>query len=278
MTKSKKSVHEIWLLLLFIIATVAISYVVVKFTPKKVKAVEKTLGDVSFEWEKKFKNLMIDYIREDSRILTNEELNQSITQIKERLLDKVTDNPYEVEILVVHSSMTNAFAFPGGLIVIYSPLIRSTENPQELASVMAHEMGHVINRDPVKRLIHQFGVSTVLTMLGGSGETTVFLESIIKDFVTTRYSRSQEDRADEFALKLLDSCSIDPMHFCNFLEKVHIEKKSSMHKIERHFMSHPDMESRIEKAKTYATKFNKDEKPFNIDWKRIKKLLPSVFD
>ena len=101
---------ELWLLLLFIIATVAISYVVVTFTPKKVKAVEKTLGDVSFEWEKKFKDLMIEYIREDSRILTNEELNQSITQIKERLLDKVKDNPYEVEVLVVHSSMP----FPAG--------------------------------------------------------------------------------------------------------------------------------------------------------------------
>jgi predicted Zn-dependent protease len=277
--ETNKSGHEVALLLLAIAATVFIAIFIVKFIPKKVdvKKVEKTLDDVSVDWEIKFKKSMLKYIREDSRIIINEKLNESITEIKNRLLENINENPYEIEIIIVNSPMTNAFTFPGGLIVIYSPLIRSTDNPQELASVIAHEMGHIIHRDPLKRLVRQLGVSTVLSMLGGGGESTVFFENIVNDFVNAHYNRTQEDDADKFALELLDSCDIDPMHFCNFMKKLDIEKKDSMQKIAKHFMSHPDTKSRIEKARKYAEQFNRKEKPFNIDWNEVKRLLPSVF-
>ncbi len=278
--QSKRPGKEFVWLLLIVIASVALSYIVVKIIPKKaaVKKVEKGIADISVDWEKKFKNSMLKYIREDSRIITDEELNQCVDIIEKRLIENIEENPYEIEILVVNSPMTNAFAFPGGLIVIYSALLRSTENAEELASVMAHEMGHIINRDPLKRLLRQFGVQAILSMLGGSGESTIYFENIVNDFINAHYNRSQEDAADEFALHLLDSAAIDPVHFCNFMEKLNIERSDGVQKIAKHFMSHPDTKSRIEKAKKYADEYGGEEKPFAIDWKRVKRLLPSVFE
>ena len=62
------------------------------------------------------------------------------------------------------------------------------------------------------------------------------------------------------------------------MEKLDIEKKDSMQKIAKHFMSHPDTKGRIEKAKKYAEQFNRKEIPFDVDWNEVKRLLPSVFN
>ncbi len=280
MRNKKGSNREIVLLLLIIVVTLAVSVITVKYIPKKVDVskVEKSVEDISVDWEVKFNKSMQKYIREDSRIITDEEVLSSIADIKKRLLAHVENNPYEIEIVVVNSPVTNAFTFPGGLIVIYSALIRSTDTPEELASVIAHEMGHIINRDPVKRLIRQMGISTVLSLLGGTGESTVFFENIVNDFVNAHYNRNQEDKADEFALKLLDSCAINPEHFHTFMKKLDIEKKDNMQKIAKHFMSHPETKKRIDKAKEYSDNYNGEEVSFDIDWNRVKRSLPSVFD
>ncbi len=280
MKKSRRAGSELLWFIVAIVVTIAVSYMVVKTGSKKVnkKTTEKKLDDITVTWEKQFSESMYGYIKHDSRVITKEDVCGAVDIIKDRLLENVRDNPYDIEVVVIHSPVTNAFTFPGGLIVIYSALIRSTDNPEELAAVIAHEMGHVVNRDPVKRMVRQFGVSAVFSMLGGSGESTVFFENIINDFINAKYNREQEDAADAFALALLDSSQIHPRHFCDFMEKLNIKKEDSLQKIGKHFMSHPDTPTRIEKAKTVADQFSGEEKPFSIDWQEVKRGLPSVFD
>ncbi|MBD3345296.1 MAG: M48 family metalloprotease [Chitinivibrionales bacterium] len=266
---------ELLFLLAFIIVTAGTAYLIAKYVPKKMEDSGKTIEEISVEWEKKFKESVKSYIAEDSKIVTDKELIGMLETISDRLLDKIDKNPYDVEILLVQSDVVNAFAFPGGLIVIYTPLIRTCDSPEQLAAVIAHEMGHVIHRDPLRRLIQQFGVSVLLSMIG-SGESVAYLESIIKNVINMKYSRGQEDKADDFALALLDSCLIDPMHFADFMQKIAVDKKST--NFARWFMTHPDTQSRIDKAMEKSDEFNNVEDRFTIDWENVRQQLPSVFD
>lgn len=272
--------NEVLILALIVILTISVSIGVVKYYPKNIKfdKAEKTANDISLDWELKFKKSMMKYLKRDSKIVDNVELNLSVNKIKDRLLTNIENNPYDIEILIVNSSMVNAFAFPGGLIVLYTPLIRSTENAEELSAVIAHEMGHIINRDPLQRLVRQLGVSTVMSMLGGAGESTVFFGNIINNLINANYNQVQEDSADQFALELMEKSSINPINSKNFLLKLDIDKKEKTIEISKHFMSHPDTKSRIEKADLFSKDFTKEEKLFDINWDRVKRLLPSVFD
>ncbi|MDX7324874.1 M48 family metalloprotease, partial [Providencia rettgeri] len=68
------------------------------------------------------------------------------------------DDP-RLEVDVVKLPMVNAVTLPGGRIVVFDGLIRAAKSPDEVAGVVAHEIGHVRHRDVMEGLLRQFGLS-----------------------------------------------------------------------------------------------------------------------
>jgi predicted Zn-dependent protease len=274
--------HELLLLLLLTAVTAGAAYGIVALVHKPLKKASKGIDSVPVSWETGLKDRLRKYIENDSRTLDDEAVLAAVDSIKCRLLAHEKDTTYRVEILVIESETVNAVTFPGGLIVVFTPLIRLTDSPEELAAVIAHELGHVVHRDPLRQMAKEFGVSVVLSMVNG-GKAAPMLETMVKDFLDVQYTREQEQAADEYAFGLLAQSGISPRYFADFMEKLSPDTLAGGNdgpKFE-YFSTHPDVHDRIRAAKAAAQTFDSEKKTtkrFRVDWKNVKRGLPSVFD
>ncbi len=108
------------------------------------------------------------------------------------------------QVQVIRLPEANAFAAPGARIAILDGLIQKAEGPDEVAGVLAHEMGHAIHHHAMRGILRQLGVSTAMTfVLGGSG-----VGDIGQTLMTLSYSRAAEAEADATALELLDRAGL----------------------------------------------------------------------
>jgi Zn-dependent protease with chaperone function len=103
------------------------------------------------------------------------------------------------EPLVVSSKIPNAFALPGGKIYVLDGLLEKAQSPDELAGVLAHELGHVKHRDGIRKIIHDGGTSFLIGLLFGdvTGAGAVLFAG--RSLLDASYSRDAERDADAFA-------------------------------------------------------------------------------
>jgi predicted Zn-dependent protease len=244
---------------------------------KPMQRVRKGIDNVPVSWEIRLKDGIKRYIENDSRVIKDRAVVAAIDAIRARLLAHETDTTYHIEIIVIESDVVNAVTFPGGLIVVFTPLIRLTSSPEELASVLAHEIGHVVHRDPLKQLAKELGISTVLSMVNG-GKAPPMVETMVKQFLDIQYTREQESAADEYALRLLSDAHINPVCFADLMEKLAPDTLSEKTSVIAYFNTHPDVHERVRKAKEAGKEFKAaSEEKFVIDWDAVKRSLPSLF-
>lgn len=227
--------------------------------------------------ELKLKDLIRSSIVAAEETLEIPELQQAIDVITERLTEAYGTFPYTLEILVVDSPIVNALAFPGGLIVCYSGLLEKLDSAEELAAILAHELGHVVYRDAMKQLTRRIGMDVLLSLAGGH-QAEVLLKRIVREVVDLRYSRTVEQRADRYALDLLLQAHIDPAFLGKALEQ--LQKDSGEHKspeVFKYLDTHPELGTRTEEAAVFETGGQIFES-LNLDWPAIKDKLPGLLD
>lgn len=111
---------------------------------------------------------------------------------------------------VVRFGMVNALALPGDRIVLFSGLFDDVKDPDAIAGVVAHELGHVRKRHVLHAVLRELGISVV--MAGTSGAVPQQLAQI----TGLRYSRAAEAEADAFARDRLASARISPLMTAQF--------------------------------------------------------------
>lgn len=105
---------------------------------------------------------------------------------------------------VLATPVPNAFALPGGRVYLFNGLLAKAENVDEIAGVLAHELGHLRHRDNMRSLIYNGGTSFLIGLLFGDITGSGALLFASRTLVTASYSREAEQNADTFA--------IDTMH------------------------------------------------------------------
>jgi len=109
-----------------------------------------------------------------------------------------------VRATVLDTAVPNAFALPGGKVYLFSGLLAKAENPDEIAGVLAHELGHVRHRDNTRNMIYSGGTSFLIGLLFGDITGSSALVFASRSLITASYSREAEQGADDF--------SVDVMH------------------------------------------------------------------
>jgi predicted Zn-dependent protease len=142
--------------------------------------------------------------------------NAELTSLVNRL-EQQLDAPYTIQVSVVRAGLKNAFALPGGHIVITNALLSFMEGPDELAGVLAHEMGHVALRHPLENMLSQLGVLLAVNVVIGGGSSDIAGLGAL--FATTSYTRDYERLADDFALDLLRDAKISPSGYANLFQR-----------------------------------------------------------
>jgi len=120
-----------------------------------------------------------------------------------RRLTANADLPMPASIAVLPSEVPNAVALPGGRVYIFEALLNLAESPDEVAGVVAHELGHVAGRDGLRRLLQTSGSAFLLGLLFGDvtgGGAIIFGAQTMVD---SSYSRETEAAADGFAAELM---------------------------------------------------------------------------
>ena len=170
----------------------------------------------------------------------------ALRAMRERL-NAEGDLPYPLELHVLDHELINAFALPGGHVVLFRGLIDAAENPDEVAAVLAHEIGHVAHRDPTRGALRTAGSIGVLGLLFGdfAGGTVVLF--MANQLINASYSQEAEARADEFAHEVLTKARVNPAALGHMFERLRAEYGDA-EGIVAHFASHPTHEERIQAA------------------------------
>ncbi|MGY4476866.1 M48 family metallopeptidase [Bradyrhizobium sp. USDA 3364] len=104
---------------------------------------------------------------------------------------------------VLATPVPNAFALPGGKVYLFDGLLAKAESPDEIAGVLAHELGHLRHRDSMRELIHNGGTSFLIGLLFGDITGSGALIFASRSLVTSSYSRDAETNADTFAIETM---------------------------------------------------------------------------
>lgn len=163
---------------------------------------------VPMSWEQKLGDAMIGDL--GGRICDGAEGQKALDALVQRIDPKASD----LRVRIVNVDMVNAAALPGGQILIFRGLLQEAKNPDELAGVLGHEIGHVRNRDVMQALLRQMGLSLLLGGVGGD------VGGALNSAISAGYSRAAESRADDHAIKLMRSANVSPIATAGFFDRM----------------------------------------------------------
>jgi predicted Zn-dependent protease len=149
---------------------------------------------------------------------------------------------------IVKDKEFNAFAIPGGFIYVNSGLMDAATD-DELACVLAHEIGHIAARHSVKRLQTTLGYQLIMSIALGAtsgGQTTASAIDVVFNLVDLGYGRKDELLADKLAVRYSKRAGFDPHAMITFFEKLKKEEEKGGGGFNLPFLSsHPPLEQRI---------------------------------
>jgi Zn-dependent protease with chaperone function len=156
-------------------------------------------------------------------------------------LEAGADLDIPVKLTVLRKPEANAFAVPGGRIFLFGGLIRKAESADELAGVIAHEMGHVAHRDSTRSVMQAAGLSFLFGMVLGDfvGGGAVVMAS--RALLNSSYSRTVERRADAYAVDLVTKLGGDPRALGTILVRI----EGTNHPGTKLLLDHPDTRDRL---------------------------------
>jgi Zn-dependent protease with chaperone function len=143
---------------------------------------------------------------------------------------------------VLPTSIPNAFALPGGKVYVLKGLLDKAENPDELAGILAHELGHLKHYDNMRGLIYNGGTSFLIGLLFGdvTGSSAVIFAS--RSVVEASYSREAETAADTFAIEMMHKLGRSPKPAAELMFRITGKEGGGLTSI---LASHPLTEDRL---------------------------------
>ena len=179
----------------------------------------------------------------------------------------------KLKIHVLNKYDINAFALPNGHLIIYSGLILNSDNHEELAGVICHEIAHIELNHVMKKLVKEIGLSVLISMTTGNSGGEVIKEAA-KKLSSSAFDRSLEKEADIKAVDYLVNTNVNPEPFADFLYKL----SDSEHEATKYLMwisTHPDSKERAEYIIEYSKGKSRDCKPIlsNKTWDKLKEEL-----
>jgi Zn-dependent protease with chaperone function len=156
-------------------------------------------------------------------------------------LSRAAAIPAPLKLAVVRRAEANAIALPGGHIYVFQGLLAKAQSPDELAAVIAHEIGHVVNRDGTRSVLQGAGLSLLFGMLLGDfvGGGAVVIAA--KTLIQSSYSRGVELAADAFSARLMGQVGADATALGTMLTRIEGERKPGV----RIWLDHPYVAERV---------------------------------
>jgi Zn-dependent protease with chaperone function len=170
---------------------------------------------------------------------------------------------------VLSSKIPNAFALPGGKVYLFDPLLQRAASPDEIAGVLAHELGHGHHRHHMRSLIHNGGTSFLIGLLLGdfTGGGAVIFAS--RQLLEASHSREAEREADDYATMVMRRLGRSPVPMAELLLRITGEQGKQLGGFTI-LNSHPLTEDRLARAKKDDAPNTGEEILSPAEWRALK--------
>jgi beta-barrel assembly-enhancing protease len=204
---------------------------------------EKALGDTTLE---QIRTALAQTGFEGLAICEAPDGRAALDIMTARITDGL-DLPYALTVTVLDHEMINAFALPGGHVVFFRGLIDAACHPDEIAAVYAHELGHVVARDPSRMALRTAGSIGVLGLLLGDFAGGAVVLFLAERLIEATYSQAAEAAADTFAHDRLRDVGLPPGALGSMFDRLRARYGDNEGFV-AHFLSHPSLGDRIAAA------------------------------
>ena len=168
-----------------------------------------------------------DVLRQ-ARLSVNPEINEMVNRVGRRIAAAADKPEYHWEFAVIQDDqMVNAFALPGGKVAIFTGILKHTKNENGLATVMAHEVAHALQRHGAERMsrgildqIAQIGMIAGAASGAVNPQVAMGAMNAYGVGVTLPHNRRQESEADYVGLQLMAKAGYDPRGAVSFWERM----------------------------------------------------------
>jgi predicted Zn-dependent protease len=258
--KRRFSISTVWTAILSSIAIIAIASVL--FWWKYDHVISWVASQVTIENEQKLGASIFEQMKADVDIVDHGPALETLRAIGGKL---TTDSNYDYQWYLVKDTQINAYALPGGIIIVNTGLITAVEQADELAAVLAHEIQHVEQRHSLKSLINSLGWAAGMMIL--LGDVNISTAVIVHQLGNMYFSRDKENEADQLGVELLIAADINPSGMLRLMQRLEEVSNSD---IPEWISSHPTTSDRIDRIKNLlAENPCASCKSLDYDWAKI---------
>jgi beta-barrel assembly-enhancing protease len=241
---------------------------------------------VPASWEQQLGKTAFGQYQVQADVIQDPRTTKLLADLTNALTQALPDSRYQFHFYVVRSPDLNAFALPGGYIVINSELLLRAESAEEVLGVLAHEISHVTSQHGTRNLIASAGLYlTVQAALGDASGLLATLAGAAPFLLSQKYSRGFENEADAQGFDLLQRAHIDGRGMVSFFEKVKAEEEKMRAKareqvgegagavlteIPEFLATHPATDSRIERMREKVARQQGPFEDLNATFKALK--------
>lgn len=197
------------------------------------KLVGALAGLVPLSTEQQLGRLALAQVRAQGGLASDGAAQQVVAEIGQRLTQ---DSRYQYRWFVKQDDSVNAFAMPGGVIVVHTGLLRQAATPGELAGVLAHEVQHVEQRHSLRQMITSLGWGALVGVT--IGDISAVAAMLAHQAGAMVFSRGMEEQADRLGLQALQRARIAPDGMLTFFQRLG-EKDHDQPRLPGWLSSHP---------------------------------------
>lgn len=212
------------------------------------------LGKWEDKWEKSSGEKTHESLRRDPGFLTDKSYLSKVSTIARRLVKQVDRKELTFHFAVLDQKEVNAFAAPGGYIYVTKGLMDAVESDDELAGVIAHELGHIDKKHSVKAAEKKGIMMLLVAGLGLNKKSEKYAKyaAIASYFADLKFSRKDEYEADSCAVKYTAAAGYNPAGIVDFFHRIDTGSKSA--KFTKYFSTHPPTPDRIKAVEKLISK------------------------
>jgi len=219
-------------------------------------AIQSVLPAYSFNIgeEREIGEKLLYSIRSSFQLIDDPDITEYITSIGQSVLDVAGIQYFDYHFFVIDSKEFNAFAAPSGLIFFYSGLIESMNSEDELVSVIAHEIGHIVKRHLASRLekskyssMTTLGLAIAAIAFGGAAAPALLTGALATgQSITLHFSRQNEEEADFLAYAWMKKLHRDTDGQARMLKSMRRIARYRSDVLPQYLLTHPNPEARLD--------------------------------
>jgi len=225
--------------------------------------VRSLVAQIPVKWEQDLGDTLLAEVQKEATFVHDPKLLARLDRAVDPLVNALPKTGLQFKFYLVPDQIPNAFALPGGHVLVNTGLLELADRPEEIAAVVAHELAHVTRRHLFRKVISSGGPYVIFKLfLGGGGSLLSTLGAGSQLLVGQGFSQEYELEADAIGWETMVSAHIDPRGMTGILRKLQAAQlRMGAQPVFHAFSSHPATDKRIQRLEAKWQKL-KDKSSF----------------